>query len=123
MLDIKQAIEAGDIVGMMADRARSDERAVVVRFLGSDARFPAGPWIVASMLDVPVSSLCTTASVITNAGWSSLHGWAAREAREEALRARPTLCRVWKNGSRFTMQLVQFLRILARKTSTQCSPA
>jgi predicted LPLAT superfamily acyltransferase len=54
ILDIKQAIEAGDIVGMMADRARGDERAVAVRFLGGEARFPAGPWIVASMLEVPV---------------------------------------------------------------------
>lgn len=54
VLDIKQAIEAGDIVGMMADRARADERAIVVRFLGGDVRVPAGPWIVAGALGVPV---------------------------------------------------------------------
>jgi predicted LPLAT superfamily acyltransferase len=54
MLDIKQAIEAGHIVGMMADRARADERSIVVRFLGGSIRVPAGPWIVAGMLGIPV---------------------------------------------------------------------
>lgn len=54
VLDIKQAVEAGDIVGMMADRARADERSIVVRFLGGDVRVPAGPWIVAGALGVPV---------------------------------------------------------------------
>jgi predicted LPLAT superfamily acyltransferase len=54
VLDIKQAIEAGDIVGMMADRARADERSLVVRFLGGEVRVPAGPWIVAGTLGVPV---------------------------------------------------------------------
>jgi predicted LPLAT superfamily acyltransferase len=54
ILDIKQAIEAGDIVGMMADRARADERSIVVRFLGGEVRVPAGPWIVAGTLGVPV---------------------------------------------------------------------
>jgi len=54
MLDIKQAVEAGHLVGMMADRARADERSLTVRFLGGTIRVPAGPWIVAGMLGVPV---------------------------------------------------------------------
>ncbi len=54
VLDIKQALEAGHIVGMMADRARVDERSVVVRFLGGSIRLPAGPWIVAGTLGIPV---------------------------------------------------------------------
>jgi len=54
VLDIKQAIEAGDVVGMMADRARAQERAIVVRFLDGEVRVPAGPWIVASTLGIPV---------------------------------------------------------------------
>ena len=54
MLDIKRALEAGDIVGMMADRARADERSLVVPFLGGWVRVPAGPWIIAGMLGVPV---------------------------------------------------------------------
>jgi predicted LPLAT superfamily acyltransferase len=54
MLDIKEAVEAGQIVGMMADRARADERALTVSFLGGTVRVPAGPWIVAGMLGIPV---------------------------------------------------------------------
>jgi predicted LPLAT superfamily acyltransferase len=54
MLDVKQAVEAGHLVGMMADRARGDERSLTVRFLGGTIRVPAGPWIVAGMLGVPV---------------------------------------------------------------------
>jgi predicted LPLAT superfamily acyltransferase len=54
VLDIKQAIEAGDLVGMMADRARADERSVEVDFLGGRVRLPAGPWMIAAALDVPV---------------------------------------------------------------------
>ncbi|HZF26487.1 MAG TPA: hypothetical protein VEZ88_09530 [Steroidobacteraceae bacterium] len=54
MLDIKQAVEAGHIVGIMADRARADERSISVTFLGGSIRIPAGPWIIAGMLGVPV---------------------------------------------------------------------
>src|SRR5262245_8435683 len=38
MLDIKQAVEAGQIVGMMADRARADERSIAVTFFGGTVR-------------------------------------------------------------------------------------
>lgn len=54
MLDVKRALDAGDIVGIMADRARGDERAVVVEFLGGKVRMPAGPWLIAATLGVPV---------------------------------------------------------------------
>lgn len=54
MLDIKQALDAGHIVGIMGDRARDEERAVEATFLGASARFPAGPWIIAAALGVPV---------------------------------------------------------------------
>ena len=54
MLNVKHALDAGDIVGIMADRARSDERAAVVDFLGGKVRMPAGPWLIAATLQVPV---------------------------------------------------------------------
>jgi predicted LPLAT superfamily acyltransferase len=53
-LALKQALDEGAMVGMMADRARADERAVAASFLGDAIRLPAGPWIFAGMLDVPV---------------------------------------------------------------------
>lgn len=54
MLQAREAIERGEIIGILADRAMAHERAVVVPFLGDDAAFPAGPFIVAAMLGAPV---------------------------------------------------------------------
>jgi predicted LPLAT superfamily acyltransferase len=54
MLQLKDALQAGRMVCVMADRARADERALSVDFCGSQARFPVGPWVLASALCVPV---------------------------------------------------------------------
>lgn len=54
VLKIREALAAGAMVGMMVDRVRDGERAVEVEFLGATARFPAGPWLVAAALQVPV---------------------------------------------------------------------
>lgn len=54
VLEIRRALQAGSIVGIMADRVREAERSVSVRFLGGEVRVPAGPWIIAGMLDAPV---------------------------------------------------------------------
>jgi predicted LPLAT superfamily acyltransferase len=53
-LALKDALAEGAVVGTMADRARDDERSVKVEFLGDTALLPAGPWIFASTLNVPV---------------------------------------------------------------------
>lgn len=54
MLRAREAIERGEIIGILADRTASGEREVLVPFLGHDAAFPAGPMIVASLLGAPV---------------------------------------------------------------------
>jgi predicted LPLAT superfamily acyltransferase len=54
VLKIREALADGATVGMMVDRVRDGERAVAVEFLGATARFPAGPWLVAAALRVPV---------------------------------------------------------------------
>jgi predicted LPLAT superfamily acyltransferase len=54
MLQAREAIERGEIIGILADRAVAGDREVVVPFLGHDAGFPAGPFIVAAMLGAPV---------------------------------------------------------------------
>ncbi|MGH8457480.1 MAG: lipid A biosynthesis acyltransferase [Stenotrophobium sp.] len=54
VLALKQALDEGAMVGMMADRALADERAVTVDFLGGKARLPASPWIFTGALGVPV---------------------------------------------------------------------
>ena len=54
VLTLKEAVEAGRMVGIMADRALATDRAVVVDFLGGRARMPVGPWQLAHALQVPV---------------------------------------------------------------------
>jgi predicted LPLAT superfamily acyltransferase len=54
VLRIREALDAGAVVGLMVDRARAGERTVAVDFLGGTARFPASPWLLASTLKVPV---------------------------------------------------------------------
>lgn len=53
-LQLKQALDQGDLVGMMADRVHADQRTVTVRFMGRSARLPEHPWVLASVLRVPV---------------------------------------------------------------------
>ncbi|MEP6860685.1 MAG: hypothetical protein ABJE66_08710 [Deltaproteobacteria bacterium] len=54
MLEVRAAIERGEIVAMLADRADDQGRVVTTQFLGADARFPAGPWLMAHALRCPV---------------------------------------------------------------------
>lgn len=54
MLRAKEAVEAGAAVAMLADRFVADDRAVPCRFLGGTVSLPAGPFIIAAALGVPM---------------------------------------------------------------------
>lgn len=54
MLQVKECLERGGIVGMMGDRATSREQTVECPFFGHKARFPTGALRLASLLGVPV---------------------------------------------------------------------
>lgn len=54
VLQLKDALQAGRMVCIMADRARADERALPVEFCGDTVRLPEGPWALAAALGVPV---------------------------------------------------------------------
>ncbi len=58
MLEIRAALEDGDIVGMLADRSPFAERSVQVSFMGEPAPFPLGAHRLAAVLDVPVVFAC-----------------------------------------------------------------
>jgi predicted LPLAT superfamily acyltransferase len=57
VLKVREALDAGAVVGLMVDRARGGERTVPVNFLGGTAHFPASPWLLASALKVPVMTV------------------------------------------------------------------
>jgi predicted LPLAT superfamily acyltransferase len=53
MLAVRDALAAGEMVGMLADRAAGGGKRVCVEFLGAPARFPAGPFIALAGLGAP----------------------------------------------------------------------
>ncbi len=54
ILEVKEWLEQGHIVGILADRITQGEKLARVDFLGEEAEFPLGPWLLAGMLRVPV---------------------------------------------------------------------
>lgn len=54
VLEIQQACAEGAMVALLVDRVRPGELALPAPFLGTDAWFPASPWLIASALKVPV---------------------------------------------------------------------
>ena len=53
-LKVREALDSRSVVGLMVDRTRPGDRTVTADFLGSKAEFPAGPWLLAAALKVPV---------------------------------------------------------------------
>jgi predicted LPLAT superfamily acyltransferase len=54
MLRVKERLEDGTIVGMLADRSLGGDATLPVDFMGAPAAFPTGPWRTAAMLRRPV---------------------------------------------------------------------
>jgi predicted LPLAT superfamily acyltransferase len=53
-LKIGECLAAGEWIGWLGDRHRGDERTVPAEFLGEIARFPASPFIIAKLFQVPI---------------------------------------------------------------------
>jgi predicted LPLAT superfamily acyltransferase len=53
-LQLQALAQQGGIIGLLADRLRDNEPAVPVRFIGGEAWLPGAPYLLASMLRVPV---------------------------------------------------------------------
>ena len=54
MARVHARIEAGDFVALLGDRTGLNERTVEATFLGETAQFPAGPFLLASLMKCPV---------------------------------------------------------------------
>jgi len=51
---VQQRVEAGEFVAILGDRTGLNEKTVTVEFFGRPARFPVGPFMLASILKCPV---------------------------------------------------------------------
>ncbi|MGM0593507.1 MAG: lipid A biosynthesis acyltransferase [Pseudomonadota bacterium] len=54
LLRVKEALDEGNMVGVLADRVAESDKVAECDFLGSPAAFPTGPALLASVLEVPV---------------------------------------------------------------------
>jgi predicted LPLAT superfamily acyltransferase len=54
MLAVRDRLDEGHLVGILADRSLESERRMKIPFLGVPARFPVGPFRMAAMLGRPV---------------------------------------------------------------------
>ena len=54
MLEVKEWLEKGGIVGILADRITQGDKLTRIEFLGAEADFPLGPWLLAGVMKVPV---------------------------------------------------------------------
>ncbi len=54
MLDARDRLDQGWLVGILADRSLANDPTVDAEFLGKTAAFPLGPWRMAAMLRRPV---------------------------------------------------------------------
>jgi predicted LPLAT superfamily acyltransferase len=54
MLLVKERLDQGQLVGILADRLLGGEKAVTCDFLGAPTAFPEGPFLLAALLHVPV---------------------------------------------------------------------
>lgn len=53
-LALDKAIKNGELIGIMADRAKHEERVMRCEFLGGEAGFPVSPWLLGLILKAPV---------------------------------------------------------------------
>jgi predicted LPLAT superfamily acyltransferase len=54
MLQVRERLDAGGVVGMLADRTPGNEALVPVQILGADAHLPSGAFRMAALLRRPV---------------------------------------------------------------------
>lgn len=54
MLQVRTRLDQGAFVGILGDRTLADEPVLSVKFLGTPAEFPIGPWRAAALLRRPV---------------------------------------------------------------------
>jgi predicted LPLAT superfamily acyltransferase len=53
-LKISESLGRGEWIGFLADRYKPGDRTLSCEFLGDEARFPVGPFIIAAVFKVPV---------------------------------------------------------------------
>ncbi|HET6725958.1 MAG TPA: lipid A biosynthesis acyltransferase [Gammaproteobacteria bacterium] len=54
LLRVKEALDAGETVGILADRVIDADKSIEVQFVGGPVRLPSGPFLLAMLLKAPI---------------------------------------------------------------------
>jgi predicted LPLAT superfamily acyltransferase len=54
MLQVKEALDGGEMVGILGDRIVRGDKTVTAPFLGAPAAFSAGPYVLSTLLEAPI---------------------------------------------------------------------
>ena len=54
MLQVKESLDAGELVAILCDRVVDKDKVVSCKFFGRDTTFPAGPVLLSSIVKAPV---------------------------------------------------------------------
>ena len=128
MLQVRQRLLDGAIVGILGDRTLGGDDTISVSFLGAPAALPTGPFRLAAMLRQPVHFM---AGVYLGQNRYRIHFEALADF--SVPKARGARCRPARSGGalrrgaraalpRGAVQLVQFLRFLAAASGDRHGP-
>jgi predicted LPLAT superfamily acyltransferase len=105
-LAIQDAAKQGALIGMLADRSRPKESTTMVPFFGTPAPFPVAPYLIASLLDLPV---VLTFALFRGGNRYDLYFETLAERIEIPRRERATLMHQW--AARYVARLEHHTRL------------
>jgi Predicted acyltransferase len=92
LIEVKEWLDKGYLIGTLGDRVVADERTLSCRFLGSDAAFPQGPFQMAAILQCPI---VLAFSLYRGGNRYDVHFELLSSEIPVAARRRPEALRVW----------------------------
>lgn len=106
LVGMKDEVERGHSIGVLADRVFDKDRHVTADFMGTPATFPGGPWLVAHLLGAPVFLVF---ALVQRDGSYDIHveTFAARVTLERGDRER----QLQQVVARFAQRLEHFCRL------------
>jgi predicted LPLAT superfamily acyltransferase len=105
-LQLQAVTQQGGVIGLLGDRVRAGESVVSARFLGAPAEFPVAPYLIASMLKVPV---VLGFGIYRGGNRYDLHFEVLAESIQMTRAERPARLREW--AQRYAERLEHYTRL------------
>ena len=128
MLKVRERLDEGGVVGMLADRTPGNDTLYPVQILGADANLPSGPFRMAALLRRPVVFMT---GLYLGGNRYAIHfdplaDFSAVAPRSTRCRCgsghHPLCCAAGSILPQGAIQLVQFFRFLAARARYNASP-